>query len=129
MRVIEYESGKEYEVGLFGEASVGGAMKLRLLELPLRLGQLGPDAGFVVLWPDYGEGGQCTFDTQAELFFDPDPNNPIDDMLCGPEAALKVLILASRRFKFAATPDNRVPQKCGGTGRLAWQPRLGKLGA
>ena len=48
MRVIENTTQKVYEVGLFEDSGLGGAMKVRLLDLPLVFGKLGPDAGFLV---------------------------------------------------------------------------------
>ena len=100
MRVIENGTEQAYEVGLFEYSGwEGKGFNIRLLDLPLIFGKLGADAGILEVWEDYGEGGCCTFNQDALDFFDLDPD--LEDMLDGPEAALKTMIYASRRFRAA----------------------------
>ena len=105
MRVLEYKTGKEYEVGLFADSGWAGWMKIRLLDFPLVFGDRGADAGFLETWEGYGEEGDdnsiicCRFNMEALEFFDLDPDALSEDILNGPHAALKTIIRLSPRFR------------------------------
>ena len=107
MRVLEYKTGKEYEIGLFEDSGWDGWMKIRLLDFPLVFGDRGADAGFLETLEGYGEEGDdssiicCRFNMEALEFFDLYPDEPLEDMLDGPHAALKTIIFASPRFRAA----------------------------
>ena len=105
MRVIENGTEQQYEVGLFEYSGWKDTMKIRLLELPLVFGNLGADAGLLEIWEDYGEGGCCTFDIDALTFFDLDLDEPLECIMCSPEAALETLICESPRFRGAWETD------------------------
>ena len=106
MRVLEYKTGKEYEIGLFEDPrwGRGDAMKIRLLDFPLVFGDRGTDAGFLETLEGYGEEGDdesiicCKFNMEALEFFDLDLDDPLEDMLDGTQAALKTIIWLSPRF-------------------------------
>ena len=105
MRVIENGTEQVYEVGLF-EYSGWDAMKIRLLELPLVFGNLGADAGLLETWEGDVDGSlSYSFNQDALDFFDLDPDDSLEDMLCGPPDALKTMIYASRRFRADWEPD------------------------
>ena len=111
MRVIDNKTDQVYEVGLFADSGWAGWMKIRLLDFPLVFGDRGADAGFLETWEGYGEEGDdssitcCKFDMEALEFFDLDLDDPLEDMLDGPHAALKTIIYLSPRFRAAIEGD------------------------
>ena len=56
MRVINCTTKKVYEVGLFENPCWEGALKIRVLELPLVFGNLGTDVGFLEMWEGLDKG-------------------------------------------------------------------------
>ena len=107
MKVLENATKKVYEIGLFEDVVWEHALKIRLLEVPLVFGNLGVDVGFLEILEDYGEGGCCIFDEAAIHFFELYPDDPLEDLLCGPHEALKTIIYASPRFQAVKGDEGR----------------------
>ena len=104
MRVIDLNTQKVCEIGLFEDSCWEGTIKIRLLELPLVFGNLGSDVGFLEFWEgDNGGGISYSLDSDAVEFFELD--YPFEDTPSSPQAALKSIVRASPRFRAALEPD------------------------
>ena len=103
MRVIDLNTGKACEIGLFEDSRREHARKIRLLELPLVFGKRGVHAGFLEAWAgdeaDEEDGISYSLDSDAIDFFE--LLDPFEDILDSPLAALKSIIYDSPRFREA----------------------------
>ena len=107
MRVIDNETTKEYEIGLFEDSGRKPDIIIRLLELPLTFGKLGADAGVLEVWDgDDGSAFRYKLDSDAVEFFELD--YPFEDILSSPQAALKSIICLSPRFRAVCEADKIV---------------------
>ena len=104
MRVIDLNTQKVCEIGLFADSCIEGTIKIRLLELPLVFGNLGSDVGYLGSWKsDDGGGISYSLDSDAVEFFELD--YPFEDTPSSPQAALESIIRSSPRFRAALEPD------------------------
>ena len=101
MRVIDLNTGKACEIGLFEDSAWEHALKIRLLELPLIFGKRGVHAGFLEAWAgdeaDEEDGISYSLDSDAIQFFE--LIDPFQEILDCPLAALKSIIYESPRFR------------------------------
>ena len=104
MKVIDNETTKEYEIGLFEDAGWEDAILIRLLELPLVFGEMGTHVGFLEVGEGDDEVGiRYSLDLDAVRFFK--LHGRCEDIWYSPEAALKYMIRSSPRFRAALEPD------------------------
>ena len=105
MRVIDCETLKVCEIGLFVDPCWKYAINIRLLELPLVFGERGVVVGYLESWPnvDADDGISYSIDLDAIEFFE--LRDPVEDILDSPEGVLKSIIHLSPRFRTAPVAD------------------------